>query len=143
MKNITKMFTVLLTTAFLLSASMLADEITIKSNPHCDMCKGKIEKGLNKVDGVNKTNVDVAAKTVTVDYNAEKTNAASLMKEIEGMGYTASLDDGNKSDVKKDGSCCKSDKKCKTDKDCGDKKSGDKCCKSDTKADSNCSKDKK
>jgi len=142
MKNMTKMFALLLTTAVLLSATMIADEITINSNPHCGMCKGKIEKGLTKVEGVNSANVDVEAKTVTVDFDGEKTNAETLMKEIEEMGYTAALST-DKADAKKDGKCCSSKSKCKTDKDCKDKKDGDKCCKSDKKDGDKCCKDKK
>jgi copper chaperone CopZ len=146
--------------AFAFSVSLFADEIKIKTSSHCDMCKGKIEKGLLKVKGVEKADLNLETKVVTVNFDAKKTNPDALLKKVEKLGYTASFATDNavtekpKDDkkcckdgdhkCKKDGKCCK-DGKCKKDGKCckdGDhkcKKDGDhKCCKD---GDHKCKKD--
>ena len=95
----------MLAAVVLFSASLMADQIKIKSNPHCGACKEKIEKGLSKVPGVENSNVDVDSKIVTVNYDAEKTNPEQLMKAVSDLGFTAAMvKDGNMSSGKKD--CC-------------------------------------
>jgi copper chaperone CopZ len=131
-KQTTKIAMILL--AFVLfTASLLADEIKILSNPHCGACKEKIEKALNNVPGVEKSNVDVESKVVTVNYDAGKTKPESLLKTVADLGFTASLIDDNATagSAKKD-KCCKVKKEMK-----------DKCCKDKSKAKSDCCKDKK
>ncbi len=135
MKKQTMKIAMILAAFVLFTASVLADEIKILSNPHCGACKEKIEKALNNVPGVNNSNVDVESKVVTVNYDANKTKPESLLKTVADLGFTASLmkDDAAAAPAKM--------KKCCTVK----KEKKDKCCKdkSEAKAKSDCCKDKK
>lgn len=53
-------------------------------------CAGKIETGLRATEGVSSVVVDMSAKTATIKFDAEKTNAEALLKKIESIGYQAS-----------------------------------------------------
>lgn len=137
-----KMLTILLAFAFVFSANVMADEVKIKTNPNCGMCKNKIEKGLKKVSGVDKAELNLEEKLVTVQFDGNVTSAEALMKKVEELGYTAELfvaDD--KSSAKAAGSkCCTSSKTTTKAKDCS---TSDKCCKDGSAKSDKCCKDKK
>lgn len=103
-------------------------QVQIQTNAHCGGCKSKIEKGLNKVDGIIKSEVNLDNKIVTVSYNPSKINEEQITKKIADLGYSA--------DVKKDGECGHdhgTTKEASNKKDCGSKSN---CCtskKTDTK----------
>ena len=118
MKNITKKISLLMLALFFVSAVAFADEVKIVSNPHCGECKTKIEKGLDKMSGVESANVDVKSKIVTVNYNPAVTNTDKIMQAIKDLGFTASLYDGKTMDMQNmdNKKCCKQKKgncKCK------------------------------
>ncbi|EHJ07389.1 heavy metal translocating P-type ATPase [Staphylococcus simiae] len=52
----------------------------------CAACANRIEKNLNKLDGVN-ANVNVSTEKATVEYNPETTNIKDITKSIENTGY--------------------------------------------------------
>lgn len=45
--------------------------------------------GIRKVDGVTKAEVDFPSKTLTVQYDASKIDAARIKAEIEQLGFEA------------------------------------------------------
>jgi mercuric transport protein len=58
-------------------------------NMTCPACSITIEKALDKVPGVSKTQVDAKAATVTVDFDAERTNVPAIARAIGDAGFPA------------------------------------------------------
>lgn len=63
----------------------------------CAACSTRIEKGLNKLEGVVKANVNLALEKATVEYNGSVLTSSDIIKKVEKLGYGAHL----KEDVKK------------------------------------------
>ncbi|MGD6804653.1 heavy metal translocating P-type ATPase [Rossellomorea aquimaris] len=55
----------------------------------CAACSARIEKGLNKTEGVSKAHVNLALEKATVEYNPTHISAAELVKRVEKLGYGA------------------------------------------------------
>src|SRR5699024_4685813 len=53
----------------------------------CAACASGIEKGLNKLEGVEQANVNLALEKSSVKYDPSKLNEADLEKKIEALGY--------------------------------------------------------
>lgn len=62
----------------------------------CAACSTRIEKGLNKLDGVVKANVNLALEKATVEYNSAVISSGDIINKIENLGYGAHI----KEDVK-------------------------------------------
>ncbi|MEP6903912.1 MAG: heavy metal-associated domain-containing protein [Actinomycetota bacterium] len=54
----------------------------------CGGCAGGIKKALGKVSGINKVEVDVATKIVTVEHNRE-VSREKLADVLDDAGFTA------------------------------------------------------
>lgn len=54
----------------------------------CDHCKRAVEKALSKVPGVSAAQVDLAAKTASVDYDPAVAKRDYLVKAVEDAGYS-------------------------------------------------------
>lgn len=54
----------------------------------CAACATRIEKGLNKLEGV-KASVNLALETAHVEYNPSIVNPADIIKKVEQLGYKA------------------------------------------------------
>jgi copper chaperone len=54
---------------------------------HCDHCKHSIEGALAPLPGVASAQVDVNARTVTVEVDETVTDRARLVAAIEDQGY--------------------------------------------------------
>ncbi|MBT2216811.1 heavy metal translocating P-type ATPase [Virgibacillus dakarensis] len=52
----------------------------------CAACSSRIEKTLNKMDGVE-AQVNLTTEKATVDYDSEKTSIEDITKKIENVGY--------------------------------------------------------
>ncbi|ATW28045.1 heavy metal translocating P-type ATPase [Candidatus Formimonas warabiya] len=64
--------------------------VTLKlSGMSCAACAARIEKGLNKIDGVAKAAVNFAAETATVEYNSTQVKVSDLLAAVENLGYHA------------------------------------------------------
>ncbi|MGI6712643.1 MAG: heavy metal translocating P-type ATPase [Bacillota bacterium] len=59
----------------------------IISGMSCAACAARIEKGLNKIDGVEKAVVNLASETATVEYNSSKINVSDILTTVEKLGY--------------------------------------------------------
>ena len=64
----------------------------------CAACATRIEKGLNKLDGV-KASVNLALETAHVEYNPSVVVTADMIKKVEQLGYKAKPKTEAKSDV--------------------------------------------
>ena len=54
---------------------------------HCDHCKHSIEGALAPLPGVTSAQVDVEARTVTVEIDESLTDRGRLVAAIEEQGY--------------------------------------------------------
>lgn len=55
----------------------------------CAACANRIEKGLNKKDGVLNANVNLALETASVEYNPSAISPQDLIQTVEKLGYGA------------------------------------------------------
>lgn len=53
----------------------------------CGHCKAAVEDELNKIDGVERSNVDIERNTVEVTYDESRVAPERLTKAIEDAGY--------------------------------------------------------
>ncbi|MBT2689980.1 copper-translocating P-type ATPase [Bacillus sp. ISL-47] len=53
----------------------------------CAACSSRIEKGLNKLEGVKEANVNLALEKASVKYNPDVTSVEAFEKKIEDLGY--------------------------------------------------------
>lgn len=56
---------------------------------HCASCAGRIEKALNRAEGVESCSVNFATTRATVHFDAEKTSPAALRDVVKKAGYDA------------------------------------------------------
>ena len=54
---------------------------------HCESCENKIKKNLRFESGVKKIETSVKEQTVTVTYDATKTNVEKLQAAMKKIGY--------------------------------------------------------
>ncbi|HEY4553781.1 MAG TPA: heavy metal translocating P-type ATPase [Bacillaceae bacterium] len=59
----------------------------------CAACSTRIEKGLNKMEGVVKASVNLALEKATVEYNPSAVSAKDLVQKVEALGYGAVVKD--------------------------------------------------
>jgi P-type Cu+ transporter len=55
----------------------------------CAACATRIEKGLNKMQGVSNATVNLALETAHVEFNSAQIGIADLVKKVEQLGYGA------------------------------------------------------
>ena len=53
----------------------------------CAACSARIEKVLNKMDGIEAATVNLATEKAVVQYDAQKTSPAEIEAKIEKIGY--------------------------------------------------------
>lgn len=53
----------------------------------CAACVSRVERGLSKVEGVERASVNLATENASIAYNPEKTSPATLLRKIEESGY--------------------------------------------------------
>lgn len=64
----------------------------------CAACANRIEKGLNKLNGVSRANVNLALESATVELNPLEVSTQDVVNTVEKLGYGAILKDENNSD---------------------------------------------
>ena len=55
----------------------------------CAACSSRIERVLNKMDGIDQANVNLALEHASVIYNPDMTDVATIIARIEKLGYGA------------------------------------------------------
>jgi len=63
--------------------------IQISTSAQCDMCKTRIEAALAYEKGVQKSDLDLETKVVTVTYKTARTSPEKIRKAIAAVGYDA------------------------------------------------------
>lgn len=91
---------------------------------HCSSCENRIKNGLKFEKGVKDIQTNLDNKTVTIEYDADKTNPEALVAAFAKIDYTAT-----EATAEKKGGCCCSGKKteaaeAKAGGCCGAKKAG-------------------
>lgn len=73
------------------TATSFADvkEVKIQTSAVCDMCKNRIEKSINQLDGIINANLNLDDKTVTVKYDDKTAKVERIKKAISMAGYKA------------------------------------------------------
>lgn len=67
---------------------MAKEESTLQiSGMTCTACAARVEKGINKVEGVEKANVNFPLEQLTVQYDPAETSVDDFKKVIEKNGY--------------------------------------------------------
>lgn len=64
----------------------------------CAACANRIEKRLNKIEGVTKAPVNFALETVAVEYNPKEASVSELKEAIDKLGYKLKLKDDEQRD---------------------------------------------
>lgn len=65
----------------------------------CASCAAAIERGLNKMDGVESANVNFAAETLSLSYDPEKLRTSDIKAKVEKLGYKLIEDDSKNEEV--------------------------------------------
>ncbi|MBP3041531.1 copper-translocating P-type ATPase [Bacillaceae bacterium Marseille-Q3522] len=66
----------------------------------CAACATRIEKGLNKLDGVFHANVNLALEKASVEYNPLAVSPAEMIEKVEKLGYGAMVkNEGNEKEA--------------------------------------------
>ncbi|WP_342605280.1 heavy metal translocating P-type ATPase [Peribacillus sp. FSL E2-0159] len=65
----------------------------------CAACANRIEKGLNKLDGVSRANVNLALENATVEYDPTEASPVDIIQRVEKLGYGAIIKEDNTESV--------------------------------------------
>ena len=74
---------------------------------HCESCENKIKKNLRFEKGVTKIETSIKEQTVTVTYDAAKTNGRTIQAAMKNIGYDTKvvsdtyMDGGKQKEAKK------------------------------------------
>lgn len=55
----------------------------------CAACSARIEKGLNKLDGVTSASVNLALEKAVISYHPSQTSVSNMIAKVEKLGYGA------------------------------------------------------
>lgn len=119
----TKVLLLALAAAFTCAAKDIKT-VVLKTNPvmHCENCEKTIKTNIRFEKGIKNIKTNLDNNTVTIEYDADKTNVENIIAGFKKINYEAT--EANEADAtKKD--CCQDGKQ--SDGCCG-KKSNDDCC---------------
>ncbi len=63
--------------------------VEIKTSAICSMCKKRIERDISLSKGVEKAELNLENKVLTVAYNGNRTNSEEIRKAVTRIGYDA------------------------------------------------------
>ncbi len=81
-------------------------EVNLKTTAQCGMCKDRLEKAINKMDGIIKTNLDLETKEMYVKYDPEEIELDDIKEKISRTGYNADEVKAKKRAYNKLPKCC-------------------------------------
>ncbi len=82
-------------------------EVQIKTSAQCEMCKTRIEKAVNEIEGVKESDLSLETKILTVKYDESKTDPDAIRKVVTKTGYDADGMPANPKAYNKLPKCCK------------------------------------
>jgi Cu+-exporting ATPase len=78
-------------------------KVTLKvKGMSCTACSSRIEKSLNKMEGITSATVNFAAEKTTIQYDPKKVRLIDMQKTISGIGYELDLDEDEDDAVDQD-----------------------------------------
>lgn len=91
MKNIAPLALSLILTLFVSYTAFAggSETIKIKTDAVCGECKARIEGNVVKLKGVKNAILNLEDKVLTVTYNTDKVDAATIKKAVTETGYSA------------------------------------------------------
>ncbi|AOY77761.1 heavy metal translocating P-type ATPase [Clostridium formicaceticum] len=79
------------------------EKVTLKiKGMTCTACANKVEKTLNKVEGITSANVNFAVEKVTIEYDSKKVRLIDIQKKVSGLGYELNLEENEDDGVDED-----------------------------------------
>ena len=112
--------------ALCLTASCTAKDIktvVLKTSPemHCENCENKIKNNIRFEKGIKEIETNLEEKTVTIKYDADKTNVDAIIEGFAKINYTATVAGSETSAApSQSSSCCGSSScSCGSGKPCG------------------------
>ncbi len=81
----------------------------IKTTAECQQCKDRIEKAVNKLDGIKSVDLDVDSKICKVTYNEKKVSLKEIREKITSIGYDADDEKKDMRAYKRLPKCCQLD----------------------------------
>lgn len=96
----------ILIASLILSLPTFAKDIktlVVKTSPemHCNGCETKIKNNIRFTAGVKKIDTDLSTKQVTIQYDADKTDAKAIVKAFDKIGYKATVVSDKNAESKK------------------------------------------
>ena len=95
MKKTLVLSAMMLTAMVALAKDIKTSVFTTNPEMHCESCEKKIKGNLRFEKGVKNIITDLKTKTVTIEYDADKTNVQNIIKGFKKIKYEAT-------EVKKD-----------------------------------------
>lgn len=66
----------------------MKEKITLKiEGMDCAGCATAVEKGLSRLNGIKRSNVNFATEKATIEYDPKKVNLLTIAKTISTLGY--------------------------------------------------------
>lgn len=79
------------------------EKVTLKiKGMTCTACANKVEKTLNKMEGIAEANVNFAVEKVTIEYDSRKVRLIDMQKKISGLGYELDLEEDEDDGIDED-----------------------------------------
>ena len=97
--------------ALCLTATSAAKDIktvVLKTSPemHCENCENKIKNNIRFEKGIKEIQTNLEDKTVTIKYDADKTDVDAIIAGFAKINYTATVAGGEAVTAPSQSSCC-------------------------------------
>ena len=89
MKKVLVLGAMMLTAVVALAKDIKTAVFTTNPEMHCESCEKKIKGNLRFEKGVKNIITDLKTKTVTIEYDADKTNVQNLINGFKKIKYEA------------------------------------------------------
>jgi len=89
MKKVIVLSAMMLTTVVGMAKDIKTVVVTTQPQMHCESCEKKITGNLRFEKGVKQIECNIEGQRVTVTYDADKTNAETIIKSFGKFGYQA------------------------------------------------------
>ena len=89
MKKVLVLGAMMLTAMVALAKDIKTVVFTTNPEMHCEGCENKIKGNLRFEKGIKSIKTDLVSKTVTIEYDADKTNVQNLIKGFKKIKYEA------------------------------------------------------
>jgi len=89
MKKLLMMLLLVMTATMMTAKDIRTLVVTTNPQMHCKNCEKRVVNNLKDVKGIKSIETSVADQTVTIQYNAKKTNEEALINAFAAFGMKA------------------------------------------------------